>query len=268
MQKPIFILGCGAQKSGTSWLFEQLIESSIVNMGLTKEYHVWDAVFSDLGKEFIVHLKKNESEKSRLKRLMQTIPGVYETYFANLITSNIRYTGDITPAYAMLCSDDFLKIKLRLETAGFLVKVIFLMRDPCERNWSALRMLQRDQLQDGVEISDETLNSWFVNTYTSPEMIARTKYNKTVTELYKSFDADQIYIGFFESLFTNSSVKKLSNFLNLDLSYVNLHVKINASKKICLDPLLRTSCREFYKDVYEFCAHKYPETKILWKEVP
>ena len=129
-------------------------------------------------------------------------------------------------------------------------------------------MLQRDKLKDGVEISDETLNSWFVNTYTSPEMIARTKYNKTVTELYESFNADQIYIGFFESLFTNSSVKKLSNFLNLDLSYVNLHDKINASKEIYLDSLLRTSCREFYKEVYEFCADKYPETKILWKEDP
>ena len=45
--KPKFILGLGAQKAGTSWLHSTLSKNDNVHMGFTKEYHIWDFVFSE-----------------------------------------------------------------------------------------------------------------------------------------------------------------------------------------------------------------------------
>ena len=39
-----FILGVGAQKCGTTWLYEQLKADKVVNMGFRKEYHVLDSI--------------------------------------------------------------------------------------------------------------------------------------------------------------------------------------------------------------------------------
>ena len=80
-------------------------------MGVLKEYHVWDALLSPLGREFIVNNTKGEDGSQALRRLMQSVGGVYEKYFLNLIDEKVRWTGDITPSYAMLKAKDFLFIK-------------------------------------------------------------------------------------------------------------------------------------------------------------
>ena len=40
MKKGLFVLGIGAQKAGTTWLYEYLKAQNHSNMGFTKEYHV------------------------------------------------------------------------------------------------------------------------------------------------------------------------------------------------------------------------------------
>ena len=80
-------------------------------MGFLKEYHVWDALLSPLAKEFIVKNTKGEDGSDTLRRLMQSVGGVYEKYFLKLTDDNIRWTGDITPSYAMLKAKDFIFIK-------------------------------------------------------------------------------------------------------------------------------------------------------------
>ena len=42
MTKPIFVLGVGAQKAGTTWLHEYLASLPEVDLGFMKEYHVFD----------------------------------------------------------------------------------------------------------------------------------------------------------------------------------------------------------------------------------
>ena len=42
----IFVLGVGCQKGGTTWLYKQLIKSEAVNFGYTKEYHVFDTIYT------------------------------------------------------------------------------------------------------------------------------------------------------------------------------------------------------------------------------
>ena len=102
MEKPTFILGVGAQKAGTTWLYNQLNHCNFVNMGCLKEYHVWDAIYSEEMNSFISIPKKNEIPAEALRRLMQTNSGAYEQYFSGLISDNVTITGDITPSSSIL----------------------------------------------------------------------------------------------------------------------------------------------------------------------
>jgi hypothetical protein len=47
-------------------------------MGFTEEYHVWDAVFCELAKEFRATYKVAEGSDRALRRMMQSIDGAYE----------------------------------------------------------------------------------------------------------------------------------------------------------------------------------------------
>lgn len=154
MEQPIFILGVGAQKAGTSWFHAQLTRCPRVNMGALKEYHVWDARFVELAGNFLFGRDVGTLSSRALRATMQWCDGAYERYFARLIDGDTRWTGDITPSYSMLRAEHFRAVKARLENAGFSVKVVFFMREPVERNWSALRMHRRQQSQRGIRMSE------------------------------------------------------------------------------------------------------------------
>ena len=80
--------------------------------------------------------------KIEATRLMSTL---YFDHFDYIHTrdKNITHVSDITPDYALLPTQVFYFIKKGLEQKGFNVKVVFLMRDPVERAWSQLRMINR-----------------------------------------------------------------------------------------------------------------------------
>lgn len=54
-QKKIFILGIGAQKAGTTWLYQYIKNSPKANLGQLKEYHFWNMIFN-----------KNHKKKTRV----------------------------------------------------------------------------------------------------------------------------------------------------------------------------------------------------------
>ena len=264
MKKPVFILGVGAQKAGTSWLHAQLQKQPAVNMGFRKEYHVWDNMLFEAAERAAV-LPEVKKDNRGLRELMRSHDGAYEDYFIQLINDEVHFTGDITPSYAMLSTDIFGGIKKRLENVGFSVKVIFIMRDPVERVWSYLRMRQRRMKQSGTVIVDADLAAVFASVYRSQGVIARTRYDETIRSLRQVFAEDDLCFSFYESLFNEDSTKSISKFLNLELKQIDTSEKINASKTIALSQDLRDRCKEFYSDVYSFCEAEFPEVKMLWK---
>lgn len=261
--KPIFILGIGAQKAGTSWLHVQLNQLDMVDMGAMKEYHVWDIRF--LQESFVNLRPHNDVYSETLRQMMRTEDGVYENYFLELIDNKIRITGDFTPSYAMLDSEHFQIIKDKLEAIGFNVKVVFFQRDPVSRIWSALGMAQRRRENSRNPMSDAKRLELFDSYYLRPEVIAKTRYDKTIRAIEKVFDKDNIYYGFYEDMFEMKSLERISTFLDLDLRQSNVTRKINASKKIELSAEQYQTCRAYYRQVYEFCEDAFPETKELWK---
>ena len=136
-ESKIFLLGVGAQKCGTSWLSKYLATFKNTNFGCSKEYHVWDAIMkTPLNYPFKVNigdLKSKNQTPEVLRYAMQNFEGVYEGYFLNLCSGNINVTGDIT-YLRFIEKDSFKIIKKRLESVGFNIKVIYIMRDPFEES--------------------------------------------------------------------------------------------------------------------------------------
>ncbi|MFT5812694.1 MAG: hypothetical protein ACI9VT_000430 [Psychroserpens sp.] len=266
MNKKIFLLGVGAQKCGTTWLHSQISKVQSVDMGFKKEYHVFDTIFSEhrkRSKENLIKIVENRNKKTENKSPQNTPiakrlsfidnPENYFDYFNSLYLKdeNVELVGDITPSYSMLNRDAFQYIKDGLESRGFNVKVVFLMRDPLERIWSMQRMSRRNQAKKGVAVSvseDEQLKTRYFSTQTQ----LKTDYPRTITELESVFPEKDIYYGFYETLFTESSYKSLSDFLTIPLDEPDFDFKANVSpKNLDLNSELKSEIVNAYKHVYD-----------------
>ena len=194
---------------------------------------------------------------------MQTENKYYEKYFLSLMSKEINITGDITPSYCGLNFVHFLNIKNKLKKIGFNIKVVFLMRDPVLRCWSATRMIIKLN-KKYHNISNLEANNLLLNYYNSPGFIMRTKYENTIQNLEKAFSKEEIYIGFYENLFDNHNISLLSEFLGINISQSHKHNYENVSPSFKLDPEISKICRKFYKDTYDYFFTNFPATRLLW----
>ena len=263
--KPLFILGIGAQKCGTTWLHSYLSKAPHVDMGCAKEYHVWDALY---GPEPLHWYRQDRVDdataRTALRWAMQTVEGAYEAYFKSLVTGRTTTTGDITPTYCALDNNAFLRIKARLEAAGFDVKVVFLMRDPVERCWSVLRKRAMTKRANGIPFSDAHLIDEFARLYASPNFDIRTRYDRTLTALDAAFDPKDVYVGLYEEMFDAEPLTALSEFLAVPVIPDLAQVRIHASPTAPLPAALRDACVAHYAPTYAYCHERFAKTRTLW----
>jgi hypothetical protein len=283
MKKKQFILGVGCQKGGTSWLYEQLKNCNSVDMGLTKEHHVFDALYVPDCKKFLN--KKSLRKKSMLKQAIknnsliyqlpcllrstdfQRNPDNYFKYFAALSRAKkITTVGDITPSYSALPIEVLKYIRDNLQERGFTVKVVFLMRDPIERCWSAVRMSRRKRLEENPYIHFKHSESeQLAIDYKRNKYEIRTRYEVTIKNLEAVFPSSHIYYGFYERIFTDDALKEMQNFFAIDEFNPNTEDKFNVSKKTTdnIDAQLRNDIFNFYRSTYEFCDERF-DLKDIW----
>ncbi len=252
--KKCFVLGVGAQKSGTTWLYKYLSNDVSVNFGPHKEYHIWDALYIKECYGFIAQ------KDDRLRYHLQNDHGAYEEYFSSLICDGINLTGDITPSYSGLPADCFRLIRRRIESSGFDLKVIFLMRDPFERCWSAVRHSRRDRKGSVQSAEIDELRLAYANVH----FILRTNYKHTIEALESAFNRKQIYYGIYEELFALQKIEEISEFIGVHCNPDFGREQLNVAPKLNDEALsLKSEIRKFYSDVYNFCFERFPQTKSL-----
>ncbi|NKI36430.1 hypothetical protein HFP89_14765 [Wenzhouxiangella sp. XN79A] len=275
-----FVLGVGAQKAGTTWLHRYLNSFAEVRMGVGKEYHIWNALHHDLCANQKLTLKKifrtkpnlaflpYPSQELLIRFLMQRFEGYYEHYFSNLARGRVRIAGDITPCYAGLDPHTFRTIKTRMESKGFRVKVVFLLSDPVERCWSAVRHHRRVLNLSGGHLKTERDTDHLRRAFRSDQMQFRTRYQQTITNLEAVFPREDTWIGLYETMFSEPEVRQLSAFLGIPANLDFTKNRVNASPKhqSSLDPGTAAMIRDFYSDVYDYCNERFPQTKELWRQ--
>jgi len=157
-------LGIGAQKAGTTWLYEQLSRHSQLAFPLGKEAHFWNRPHDPT------------SVADYLKRFSQ----------AQLIS------GEITPAYGMLP----LEVIREIYSLCPRLRLIYLIRNPIERAWSsALMALQRAEMT-----IEEASDHWFSDHFHSAGSMNRGDYQTCLQNWRAVFPNTQILILRFEQI--------------------------------------------------------------------
>ena len=267
MSEKVFILGLGAQKSGTTWLHRYIESSGEAAAQIMKEFHVWDVRQPN-------HVSLNSSYSTiissfrsgvrnplvlSLRRLMQTFPSIYYSYFRLQYLAGAKICSDITPSYCSLTSMEMARIAENFQRMGVDVRFVFLIRDPISRCVSAAKMQMREEGSNGSV--DDVLRARF----RSPEYEARTRYDLTIREMYKSTDPNSIYVGVFEDMFSFEELKRLSLFLGVRLDIEAADIRVNRTALAA--PVSDELCSEvanYYAGVYEYCAERYDRVRGLW----
>lgn len=261
------VLGVGGQKAGTTWLYDYLANHPECTMPAIKELHVFDTLFHpDVFKndpdarlqEKILRLRDRGNDKAR--QLIQQlesrlrISGDFDRYldfFHDLKIDN-RLTGDITPTYAALSAEEFMRIRTLLRGAGLKVRVVFLMRDPVERYLSAVRMTAAGQ---NATQDPALVKRMMMRRLDKPSSAARARYDTTVRNLRAAFAEDELYIQFFESFFNEDEIRRLCSFLGISFVPAKLDKPPNPSKRDSIEFTAEDKARvyERLKPVYDGC---------------
>lgn len=159
-------MGIGAQKSGTTWLYNTLKKNNRIAFPIGKEVHFWDQHY-DRG---------------------------FEWYEGNF--QDERYiNGDITPAYGHLSIEKIREIHSMMSH----LRLIYLIRNPIDRAWSSAKMdLSREEMS-----IEKTPDQWFIDHFQSNESLARGDYETNIRRWRNVFPADQLLIIRYETICNN-----------------------------------------------------------------
>jgi hypothetical protein len=212
-------LGIGAQKAGTSWLYENLARHPQLRFPGGKEMHYWD----------------QPGERT---------PEWYASVFA-AVTPGIRQ-GEITPAYSILPVEVIRTIRERFPDA----RLIYLLRNPIDRAWSsALMALKRAELE-----FEEASDAWFVDHFHSRGSMMRGDYERCIRNWLSVFPREQLLLRQFELIRTNplALLTACARHIGVDWSYWHSEESHLAARPVFRGTrhLIRPSLRPLLAELY------------------
>ena len=276
-----FLLGLGAQKTGSTWLWHFLRDHPETNMGDLKEYGVWDTVLlpersmrqENYAKRLSALDSRDPERKSGVSRPgdlnrraglasareMMANPSLYPKHFMDLARSHpgVRLVGDITPGYARLGTEHLHTVKSVLETAGFDVKPVFILRDPVTRMTSAYQMFLRRQAHR-ASVSKASAIS-LLDFSEKVGNAARADYPHTLKALHHVIGDDNVFFGQYETFFDQTEVGRLLSFLGVTWLEPDINHRINRAGSATA-PRARdlVDLRKRLEPIYEFCYRRFP----------
>lgn len=271
---PDFIV-IGAQKAGTTWLYDNLAGQDDFWLPPSKEIHYFDnlwpdsylfASLRDRMQEELGRPDCNYDELLWRARLAFVRPR-NDTWYASLFApAGDRLTGDITPAYSLL--DD--AAVARIYTLMPQAKVIFIMRDPVDRIWSHF-CFSKSWIAKGIADTDVT-DSFAIAEMDSAPYDLRTRYLRTLANWEAHFPPDQILTLFFDDIVHDPRkfLERLSQFLGakapLQLDATILNNRSNETFYISRRPGVdRHFARKYHADL-ETLAGRFGGHASRWLE--
>jgi len=266
-EKRSFILGLGHQKCGTSWLHKYLCQSDVFAEGHVKEYHVWDRVDIPLFESERARLNLVTLLNSNRRRAyrMENSDSFYFEYFDKLMGKDKFLAADMTPSYSGLRAKRLELIRKNFSARDIDVKVVILVRDPLSRVKSAVRFnLDRKNYSEGIWFSETNFEKALTQYYKTQHCSIRTNYQNIIREASKAFDADNIYIGFYESMFEENEIRRISGFFGIDVNLEFAKVQVNKTKSSVNKTKMDSLVKDYYSGTYEFFYENFPIAKRLW----
>lgn len=197
MMGPDFV-GVGAARSGSSWLYEVLVRHPALWLPPVKELHYFDEPVQT--KRYYSYLRMRLISGLWIRRPLSRFDLQYflgrrsDAWYCNLFAPARRrglLTGEITPAYSTL-DEPALE---RLRALNPEVRLIYIMRDPVMRSWSAVMKRRGKSGLAGMPSGQDAI------AYALTQGVSRRSiYIDAIQRLERVFPRDQIFYGFFEQL--------------------------------------------------------------------
>ena len=226
---PDFV-GIGAQKAGTTWLYRNLRDHPQIWMP-KKEVHYFDQKINDtsfnLRTRFLGKRPEDQAWRQQVKHWTGVhlrkfyLPGllwVYRYYmrppddgwYAALFAAGEgKTTGEITPNYSVLDREQIAHVHEIMPEA----RIIFLMRNPIERDWSQT-VMYFDKREDRrvEEVRDEEFLE-----FAGHQSSLHTDYLRTLENWGTFFPEKRIFVGFLEDIhfYPNRFLRRLYSFLGI-----------------------------------------------------
>jgi hypothetical protein len=190
-------IGIGAQKAGTTWLWEMLRQHPNVYFGPLKEVHYFDVIYLRANRarrqQVLEHavdhmVAEQRSAAVSQEQIDRTIhlkdpsftftDAWYEAMFADAPAGT--KSGDITPLYCTLNDEGIAHVRKVSPRA----RLVYMIRDPVQRAISSVRQLANEQ-----KSVETILHSW--------RFLARGDYRSNIPRWDRHFPAEQLlYVPF------------------------------------------------------------------------
>jgi sulfotransferase family protein len=245
----------GAQKAGTSWLYQQLEAHSDFWMPPFKELHYLDQL--NRMKRFHAPRCRDQCDTSFLENMKALSERSYldlDSYGKLFQHKGTRVSGDISPAYSTLNDEIIEQVANHFPD----LKVIFLARDPVERAWSQLSMGVRLGMIERFDASDpdEVIRNLLI-----PGVLARSHPSKTVARWKRYVRSEFFRVYFFDDLKEEPAELRRSIlvFLGGDPNKLNDKLKPDhngdaAGRKLRLTAKVRARIAQFFEQELKACA--------------
>lgn len=260
-----FVLGVGAQKAGTTWLYEQLSQCSGFKAGWKKEYHIWDAreVPELMGGQR--KLWKTSSLGYLDMYLMEKSPSRYFDHFRRLLSKENTLACDITPSYSALAPDTFSQIKQGMVDREITFKCLFIMRDPVRRCLSAFNMKRNRGGGRGIAYMSEDVDAAFMQFVQTDYTKIRTEYERTIAALRKGLAPEDYRIQIYEEMFDPAQIKALQAYLGLTFRVESPQDRVfSGDYTETVSAQAQAFCRDSFAATYDDVAQSFPQVKTLW----
>ena len=278
----------GAQKAGTSWLYDQITKSPEAHRGLTKERHYFDVLWLNEGRTFldpkVQGIKslapdirngfdpKNERLLFKLGRLAdQLAPFAAEkgdhSAYIKVMTKHLRaplngtekVVCDFTPSYSGLSGEHFEEISALGD-----VRFIYVLRDPVARMWSQIRM--KITTEGGENIAARCIaHAQAMCRSGKMSKIFRADYVRTLEALEEG--AGKYDVVFYERLFEQKTFDRLAAFSGITPVEIDARKKVNEGQSIPLPADLEQRMLDALLPQYEAVMARYGnDVPVQWHE--
>jgi hypothetical protein len=237
----IDFVGIGAQKAGTTWLYEHLRRHPTISFPAGKEVHFWDR-HRQLGVDW----------------WLSKFPG----------SAGPVVRGEITPAYAILDRSSIEEIRRLCPR----IRLFFSMRNPMARAWSAaLSALQKAEME-----YHEASDRWFLDHFNSQGSRRRGAYLECLDAWLSAFPHDQLHVIWFDDIVAKPRevLQALACHLGVDpnmfgdMSEELLRAPVYTGSGHVIREVLLRQLQDLYSPEIERLALRYHRDLSSWLEWP
>lgn len=282
MTIPDLLLCVGAQKSGTTWLYNRLADHDETRQGSHKELHYFTSVHNGglMGPTLKANAMKRMLERhpKRVAKYIQcqatgergprdvhrVFRPMNDNWYAGIFQGQGRYAMDFTPEYAQLPDAGHAHVRRVSERQ----KVIFIMREPLDRALSAVRYVFK---QGGLDIRTAS-EAEMLAVAQKPVIVQLSQYDTTIATLERNYAPEDLRFFFYETMMREkaTTVHAVCDWLGidrLDLPAEELERRDNPTEAFALPGAVIDHLRTRLAPVRAAVEARFPEARAAWADV-